>query len=349
MKPFGTVCFIGLTLLFSCESGSISPCQTTAVSLYERAQFECGTAVDLTKLFSDENYSRVVDRQFNSISAENIMKADALHPSENVYHFDQADQLATYCVENGKRLHGHTLVWHQQLPDWILNFEGSREDWDRLLENHISEIVGHFKGRVASWDVVNEAFNEDGTLRNSVWKRNLGPSYIEKAFIYAHRADSNAKLFYNDYGLSLNPVKRKAVLNFFNNLKAKGVPVDGIGMQMHIFNGFPENVKISEAINDVWQQDYRVHISELDISINPTGEEMHSPPQNELERQADKYVYVFQTYDRIPEKYKYGITVWGVGDGDSWIRDYYDRDDYPLLFDENYQPKRAFCKLISIL
>ena len=345
----GAVLTIGILFSSACREEEMTPCSIQDKRLVDGVDFYCGNVVDLNRMGANLDYARIVNTQFNSVTAENIMKPAFLHPSENLFHWTEADQLADYCASHSKRLHGHTLIWHQQLPPWMLNFRGDQTAWENMMREHIFQIVNHFKGKVSSWDVVNEAFNDDGTLRNSIWKKNLGSSYLEKAFQYAHEADPAAKLFYNDYSLVINPVKRKAVLSFLNSLKAKGVPIDGIGLQMHLFNGFPENVEISNAIDEVWKNDYLVHISELDISINPFSQALDKAPQEELVRQAEKYLYIFKTYDRIPASYYFGITIWGVGDRDSWIRYFYNRADFPLLFDDNYQPKRAYCKLIADL
>lgn len=349
MKRIIALIIIGILFNSSCRKEEISHCNIQDKSLADCVNFYCGNVVDLNRMSFNLDYERIVNTQFNSVTAENIMKPESLHPSENTFYWTEADRLADYCASNSKRLHGHTLIWHQQLPHWMLNFQGDKTDWEHMMREHIFQIVNHFKGKVTSWDVVNEAFNDDGTLRNSIWKENIGSSYIEKAFQYAHEADPDAKLFYNDYSITLNPVKRKAILSFLNNLKARGIPIDGIGAQMHIFNGFPENIEISNAIDDIWKNDYLVHISELDISINPFSKQIKEAPKGELIRQAEKYLYIFKTYDKIPDRYKFGITIWGVGDSDSWIRSHYNRDDFPLLFDDNYQPKNAYCKLISKL
>ena len=345
------ITLLGIIILFSCsdQKEAVFPCNLQDKRLFDCVNFYCGSVVDLNRVRANPDYEKIVKTQFNSVTAENIMKPAFLHPNENTYNWTEADQLADFCKANFKRLHGHTLIWHQQLPQWMLNFQGSKTDWDNMMKEHIFQIVNHFKGKVTSWDVVNEAFNDDGTLRNSIWKKNIGDSYIAKAFQYAHEADPDAKLFYNDYSVVINPIKRKAILNFLNNLRAKGIPVDGVGIQMHIFNGFPENAEISSSMDDIWRNDYLIHISELDISMNPLSQQMQEAPQNELTRQAEKYLYIFNAYGRIPYKYKFGITIWGIGDSDSWIRYFYNRDDYPLLFDDDYLPKPAFCKLISDL
>ena len=159
MNRFQILSFISLFFITSCEKEDISPCKNLNNKLTEKVNFYCGTAVDLPRIFNNQNYNLIVSSQFNSVTAENCMKPDNLHPNEKTFNWMEADQLADYCAANAKRLHGHTLIWHQQLPDWILNYQGSKSDWEKLFEYHIYEIVSHFKGRVASWDVVNEAFN----------------------------------------------------------------------------------------------------------------------------------------------------------------------------------------------
>ena len=261
----------------SCSKQEVDICHITDNVLHARTDFPIGVAVKLEELKHNQPYENIVTTQFNSITPENIFKPSYLHPEQGVFFWTEADELVDYCVQNNKRLHGHTLIWHLQLPDWIKQFNGTTSQWDNLMKTHVQTIVNHFKGKVSGWDVVNEAFNDNGTLRNNIWKQHLGSGYIEKAFQYAHEADPNAKLFYNDYSISANTKKRTAVLNFLNNLKFKGVPIDGIGMQMHISTAFPENFEISAALNDIWKSDYQIHLSELDLSINPYSQHMPSP------------------------------------------------------------------------
>jgi endo-1,4-beta-xylanase len=335
--------------LVSCSVEPAPDCTLQENQLYSRADFPVGVAVAPAKLLPNSQYQKIVSTQFNSITPENIFKPQYLHPFPNVFVWDAADALAEFCATTNKRLHGHTLVWHDQLPPWIEEFHGTTAEWDTLLKNHIQTIVRHFRGKVHAWDVVNEAFNADGTLRNSVWKQNLGAGYIEKAFRYAHAADPKVKLFYNDFNLAISPNKRKAILRFLNTLKLRGVPIDGIGSQMHIAVGFPENSEITKSLMEIYQSDYLVHISELDISVNPFSQDMKQPSEKLLQRQADKAAFIANIYRQIPQRYQYGITWWGVGDQDSWIPSNFDRDDFPLLFDEHYQPKPVYCQLLNVL
>lgn len=336
-------------LALACSKGNVEPCDLSSGRLYQKVNFPVGVAVEPEALYNLPPYSNIVQGQYNSITAETIMKPEHLHPFEGVYFWGEADSLARYCEANNKRLHGHTLIWHQQLPQWIINFEGDRAAWDALLKDHVQTIVTHFRGRVSGWDVVNEAFNDDGTMRSTVWHEHLGSSYIEKAFRYAREADPDAKLFYNDYSLALNPKKRRAVMTLLTDLRAKGVPIDGIGMQGHIFIGFPEVSEFVSTMNEIWRSGFSVHVSELDVSMNPFGREMPLASETDLNRQANVILQIFQAYRQVPSQYQYGITFWGVGDADSWIRSYFARDDYPLMFDDQYRAKPAYCKLLEHL
>lgn len=318
------------------------------VPLYTYFKYPIGVAIEPLELNSNTNYSIVATRQYNSITPENIFKPSYLHPERNLFYWDQADSLVTFCNKKNKRLHGHTLIWHQQLPDWITSFNGNEEEWNDLFKKHIQTIISHFKGKVAAWDVVNEAFTEDGTLRNTIWLQKIGPSYIEKAFIYAKETDNNVLLFYNDFNLEFNPTKLNTVISYFNSLRNRGVKVDGIGLQMHISIQYPELSQIAKALKNTASNNYKIHLSELDISVNPTGKGVDLNSDIFI-RQANLLKSIVKLYDELPKEYQYGITFWGVSDANSWIRNFYKRIDYPLLFDENYQPKPAYCYLKQAL
>ena len=330
-------------LLVACRKEPGGPCDASQ-PLYAAYPFPVGVAVNTDALDANPAYEAVAARQFNSVTPENIFKPSYLHPGAQDYEWGEADQLAAYCQAHQQRLHGHTLVWHQQLPRWMREFAGSPADWEQLLQDHIQTICRHFRGRVSSWDVVNEAFEADGTLRNTIWRAHLGDGYLEKAFRYAHAADPDARLFYNDYDLESNPVKRRAVLTLLQTLRQRGVPVHGLGMQLHISILHPENTQIAEALREVQQSGLLVHLSEIDVATNPLGN-AGEPTAERLQRQADKLAFVVRTYGELPRAQQYGITFWGVSDRDSWIRGYYHRADYPLLFDDYYQPKPAYCAL----
>jgi endo-1,4-beta-xylanase len=336
-----------IILITSCEKTDIEKCDDSQ-SLYSFSDFPIGVAIDMNELFNDNQYYEIAVKQFNSVTPENIFKPSYLHPNENYFNWAEADRLVEFCQTNNKRLHGHTLIWHNQLPDWMKNFQGNQSEWELMFKEHIQTICFHFKGEIKSWDVVNEAFNDNGTLRNTIWKQKIGSSYIEKAFMYAHEADPDALLFYNDYDIALNETKRKAILNLLNNLRQRGVPIHGIGMQMHISIMHPENKQIADAFKEISDNGFKIHLSEIDISVNPLSKEIE--PSIELfERQANKLAAITLLYKEIPSRYQYGMTFWGVSDRNSWIREHFNRDDYPLLFDDNYDPKPVYCKFKEML
>lgn len=333
-----------MLVLAACQKEKIGQCAATQ-ALYAHYPFPIGAAINTDELYRNQPYQELAVGQFNSVTPENSFKPNALHPGPNDYAWDEADQLAAFCRQHGQRLHGHTLLWHQALPGWLWAFRGTTAQWEELFKAHIQTICRHFRGQVASWDVVNEAFEADGTLRNTLWKQHLGSSYLEKAFRYAHEADPAALLFYNDYDLDSNPVKRRAVLSWLATMRQRGVPVHGLGVQLHISILNPENSQIAEALHELQQTGLPIHLSEVDVSVNPLGKPVEPTPEL-LQRQADKLAFVVRTYQELPRAQQYGITFWGISDRHTWIRSYFHRDDYPLLFDDSYQPKPAYCRLL---
>jgi endo-1,4-beta-xylanase len=345
-RTFTQLIFLSITMLqFNACKKEVpeTPCSTDE-GLYRKSTFPIGAAINIDTLNSGSSYKKIATDQFNSVTAENIFKPAYLHPQEHLYDWVRADQLVGYCEYHQKRIHGHTLIWHEQLPAWMNNYEGNAEEWEAMMKEHIQTIVTHFKGKVAAWDVLNEAFNDDGTLRHTIWLEHLGPGYIEKAYQYAKEADPDALLFYNDYLLEMNPAKRKAVLDYFNAMKNRGMPIDGIGLQMHVSIHYPEMEQFADALAEISAQGYKIHLSELDISLNPFNQTFNLS-DDLLRQQAAVLATIVQHYKSVPSAQQYGITFWGISDRDSWIRYYFHREDYPLLFDENYQPKPAYCKL----
>lgn len=345
IKQTITIFFAFLFFILSCrkKENNSSSCSTDT-PLHNYFKYPVGVAIEPLELNSNPDYRLIATEQYNSITPENIFKPSYLHPDKNLFYWDEADSLVSFCKNNNKRVHGHTLIWHQQLPSWIETFDGNEQEWNDLFKNHIQTIVAHFKNKVIAWDVVNEAFNEDGTLRNTIWLQKIGPSYIEKAFIYADEADNNTLLFYNDFNLEFNPTKLNAVTSYFNALRNRGVRVDGIGLQMHISIQYPEVSQIASALKKAASHYYKIHLSELDISVNPTGKGVDLNSDVFIQ-QANLLQSIVKLYNELPEEYQYGITFWGVSDANSWIRSFYNRIDYPLLFNENYLPKPAYCNL----
>lgn len=329
--------------LVCCRKAPLAQCNATQ-SLFSVYPFPVGVAINPDELTPNSDYKRIATQHFNSVTPENIFKPSYLHPGPGQYEWTRADQLVAFCQAYNQQLHGHTLIWHQQLPGWMTGFSGSQADWEAMFRDHIQTICRHFRGQVGSWDVVNEAFEADGTLRSTIWSQHLGSSYLEKAFRYAHDADPDALLFYNDYDLESNPVKRRAVLAWLQTMRQRGVPVHGLGLQVHISLVSPENTQLAEALRETQKTGLQLHLSEIDVAINPLGQAI-TPTPALLQRQADKLAFLVRTYQELPRAQQFGITFWGISDRNTWLRSYYHRDEYPLLFDDNYQPKPAFCLL----
>ena len=310
-------------------------------SLYKMVPFPMGAAVAINLVKNNAKYSGIVTKEFNSITAENAMKFSGLHPAENTFFWTDADYLVAYAQTNNKRLHGHTLNWYQSMPTWVTNFSGDSTAWEKMLKTHIQTVVAHFKGKVAAWDVVNEYFNDNGTVRNSLWVQKLGEDYIARCFQYANQADPDVLLFYNDYGHEYSTAKRTAITNMIASFKTRGIPIHGIGLQFHLSVGQPD-ANISAAIASAAATGLQVHISELDIRLNANKAQTFPFTTTMASQQAAKYEHVVKAYKSILAAQQYGITTWNVTDADSWIPNWQGAPDYPLPFDANYQRKEAY-------
>jgi len=315
-------------------------------NLYKLMPFPMGASVGISLMKNNAKYTEVVRKEFNSITAENAMKFRALHPAENTYQWADADFLVDFAQKNGKRLHGHTLNWYQYLPAWVNNFSGDSIAWENMLKDHIQTVVTHFKGKVTSWDVVNEYFNDDGTIRPSVWVKNLGPDYIARCFQYAHEADPAALLFYNDYGHEYSSAKRTAIGKLINSFKERKSPIHGIGMQFHM-TYTQTDANITAAIDFAAATGLKVHISELDVRVNNNKVQGLTFTDAMAAQQADRYRQVIKTYNAIPKSQQFGITTWNVGDADSWVPSWQGAPDWPLPFDANYLRKPAYKAIIE--
>ncbi|MEV0352373.1 endo-1,4-beta-xylanase [Nonomuraea sp. NPDC050680] len=278
---------------------------------------------------NDSTYVATWDREFNAVTPENEMKWDATEPSRGSFTFGSADQIVSHAQGKGMRIRGHTLVWHNQLPGWVQGLS-SANDVRTAMVNHINGVMGHYKGKIYAWDVVNEAFADGGavgTLRSSVFQQRLGNGFIEEAFRAARAADPDAKLCYNDYNIDdANAAKTRGVYNMVMDFKARGVPIDCVGLQSH-FGAVPSNYQQNIAQFAALGVD--VQITELDIGGSGSV-------------QADAYRRVTQACMAVPRCT--GATVWGVTDKYSWRS-----GDTPLLFDGNFSKKPAYDAVLSVL
>ena len=242
-----------------------------------------GTCVSSSHL-TDRNYVETLIREFSVVTTENELKFEIVHPSPNTYVFEPADRIISLAEANGMKVRGHTLVWHAQLPSLIVNGNFTKEEWKNILREHILTVVGRYRGRIWAWDVVNEAIDDTGSLRDTVWLRNIGPEYIELAFRWAQEADPGALLFYNDYGIEEVNAKSDAVYRLIKELLERNVPIHGVGFQMHVSLDNPPNPqKVAENIKHFTDLGLQVHITEMDVRIKLPATE------DELIRQAQVY------------------------------------------------------------
>jgi endo-1,4-beta-xylanase len=316
--------------------------------LKDAIAFRLGASVNPRLLSENEAYRGIASNEFTSITAENHMKMMLVHPAADRFDFSKGDEIVAFASATGKRIHGHTLVWHNQVPQWMKDFKGDQKAWEDLLKHHIQTVVGHYRGKVAGWDVVNESFLDDGSLRSSLWADHI-PDYIAKSLLWAHEADPNATLFYNDYGQDGHPKKMQAILNLVADLKSRQIPIHGIGLQMHI-NVDSKRTQIEEVITKSAQTGLAVHFSEVDVAVNPKNNPEFVYDEKASAAQMELYKFLFKSFQSIPMKQQYGITFWNISDKDSWLRGYFKRPkEYPLLFDENYAKKPAYTELTKSL
>jgi endo-1,4-beta-xylanase len=312
----------------------------------------------------------LVKAQFDSISPENVLKWEMVHPEPGRYDFDLPDKYVAFGEKNHMFVVGHTLVWHHQTPKWVFeDGKGNPVDRETLLKRmreHIQTVVGRYKGHVNGWDVVNEALNDDGTLRQTPWLKIIGEEYIAKAFGYAHEADPKAELYYNEFALE-NEAKRNGVIELLRKLRAQGVPVAGVGLQGHYGIDWPPVDRLEAAIAAFAKLGVKVMITELDVDVLPPAMQYRgadislnvalqpklnpytnglpdSVQQTLAKRYADLFA-VFLKHRGVLSR----VTFWGVTDASSWLNNWpvRGRTNYPLLFDREGRPKPAFDAVIE--
>ncbi|SEQ64077.1 endo-1,4-beta-xylanase [Microlunatus flavus] len=297
-----------------------------------------GTAVDTAALADDATYASAVAKQFNTITPENVMKWEVVEPERGKLDFTEADKLVDFARAHKQKVRGHTLVWHSQLPAWLTKGvdDGSitKKQLRRILKQHIATEVGHFKGDIWAWDVVNEAFNDDGTLRDSLWLRELGPGYIADAFRWAHKADKKAILFYNDYNTEgINP-KSDAVYKLVKELRSEGVPIEAVGVQGHLSTDYPLPADMQANLHRFGKLGLKTAVTEADVRI--------TLPASAAEVQAQDNGYSYMLQSCLLERSCISFTVWGFTDKYSWIPGVFPGEGQANLYDESYQPKSAY-------
>ena len=308
---------------------------------------------------ADKIGAELIAAQFNQISPENVLKFSLTQPAADRYTFDAADHYVEFGVSHKMQIVGHNLVWHSQTGPWVFQAaDGKPADRDTLLarmRDHIRTVVGRYKGKIHGWDVVNEAVDEDGSLRKSPWQIGIGDDYIAKAFEFAHEADPDAQLYYNDYNLE-KPAKRAGVIKVVKDLQARGLRIDAIGNQAHWRLDTPTMADIEEALTDLHSTGLKVMYSELDINLLPNVGRDADPaianpyanglPDDKQQALAKRYGDIFGLIVKHHE-WITRVTFWGLSDADSWLNR--GRMNYPLLWDRQRQPKPAFQAVVDVL
>ncbi|MBN2009331.1 endo-1,4-beta-xylanase [candidate division KSB1 bacterium] len=360
-----TICLTTVLISTSCSK------QPTTLKDAFQNYYLFGTAINVRhirgKLPED---MAIVMREFNTITPENMLKWEKVHPEPDRFNFGPVDSMMAFAEKNGLHVIGHTLIWHSQTPGWVFKYDdgepATREFLLQRMKHHIETVVDRYKGRILGWDVVNEAIDDNGELRNSKWREIIGDDYIQKAFEYARAADPDAQLYYNDYDM-WKPVKRNAVVKLVSELQAQGVKVDGIGLQGHWGMDYPIISLGDSAIAAYAALGVNVLITELDISPLPnpwafTGADIskrfqltdetnpwpNGLPDSMQTALADRYAELFELFNKYDKNIS-RVTFWGVSDGMSWLNNYpiRGRTNYPLLFDRNHQPKRAYYAVLN--
>lgn len=366
-KHLATASFCGI-LAAACAGGTT---QTKEIGLKDVVgnKFLVGAALNVRQSSgADTSSLKIVKRHFNSIVAENCMKSEEIQPREGEFFFDEADKFVNFGIENNMSIIGHCLIWHSQCPDWFFTDDKgnnvSPEILRQRMKTHISTVVGRYKGKIKGWDVVNEAIVEDGSYRKSKFYEILGEEFIPLAFQYAHEADPNAELYYNDYGMNVKG-RREGVVKLIRSLKGKGLRIDAVGMQGHMGMDYPDIKEFEESMLAFAAEGVKVMITEWDMSalptarqsanisdtvafrksLNPYPDALPDSVNTAWNKRMDEFFTLFEKHSDIVTR----VTAWGVSDGDSWKNDFpvRGRKDYPLLFDRNYQPKDFIRKMIE--
>ena len=361
--------FILATVLAISSCTKIYKKPETAVTIKDayKENFYIGTALSQSQIEEkDPMVTALISKEFNSITPENIMKSMFTHPEKDRFDFKLSDKYVAFGEKHNMFIHGHTLIWHSQLAPWMAQIKDSATMAD-MMTNHITTIVSKYKGRIDSWDVVNEALNEDGTLRKSVFLNSYGKDFLTLAFKLAAKADPKTDLYYNDYNLC-NAKKRKGAVDMIKNLQKNGAKIDGVGEQGHWNLTSPSLDEIEQTILDFSALGIKVAFTELDITVLPSpwdvvgadvnqrseaNEKMNPYPKvlpDSVQKQlAARYEAVFKLFLKHQDKIS-RVTLWGVNDSQSWLNDWpiRGRTNYPLLFDREFKPKEAYYSILKL-
>jgi endo-1,4-beta-xylanase len=328
---------------------------------YYLTYFPIGVAVSPRALKTDE--AQLILKQFNSMTPENVMKMGPIHPKENEYYWKDADSIAAFAKRNNLKLRGHTLCWHNQAPRWFFTDSATgkqvtKEVLLQRLKDHITTVVKIYKGVIYAWDVVNEVISDKPGeyFRNSDFYKICGEDFVAKAFQFAHEADPDALLFYNDYN-EIDPVKREKIFKLVKGLKDAGIPIHGIGLQGHWAINEPSEQQLDSTLGRFAELGLKIQITELDISVYPkehNARERRSADYDTLftAEKENKQIELYKMCFRLFRKYRNtisGVTFWNISDRHSWLDNFpvRGRKDYPLLFDKDLKPKKVYWEVVK--
>lgn len=352
VDAFGTVraVALGVALIVAAagDSGTLADTATVAVdpplrSLASAHHLLVGVAVDVNALHSDAQYRQKLASEYSSVTPEWVMKFGTIHPGPNQYSFDAADSLVSFALANGMAVHGHTLVWGDALPQWITRGTFTRDQLLQVLKEHIATVVGRYRGKVATWDVVNEVV-DDTTLRNTLWLKVIGPAYIDSAFVWARRADPAAKLYLNETHAEGLNAKANTTLTLVQGLRARAIPIDGVGFQAHftLTPPPPSAADLAANLARFVNAGFDVRVSEMDVRV------ADGAPVSALDQQAAVYRDMLDACLQV-SPHCVAFTTWGFTDRHSWIPKFYPGFGRALPFDASYASKPAYTALLTRL
>jgi len=363
-KTFATVILLASLSCSSTKNSGSTDDLPSLKKLYKK-DFTVGTALNTPQIEErDPQAAALIAKQFNTATPENIMKAEIIHPQWDTYNFELADKMVAYCKKNGIQVNAHTLIWHSQMPAFARRIKDV-DSFKTFFSNHINTVASRYDGKVFSWDVVNEALNEDGTMRKSPFSQKLGDDFVTEAFRLAQAAAPNTELYYNDYN-NEQPAKRAGCIALIKKIQSAGVRIDGVGIQGHWHIGKIPLKDIEESIQQYSALGLKVMFTELDIEVlqrNFQGADVNQRmradstsnpyvkglPDSVQQQLADDYKALFQLFLKYKNNVE-RVTFWGVNDGQSWLNGWPipGRTNYPLLFDRNFKPKPAFYSVVSL-
>ncbi|WP_282075583.1 endo-1,4-beta-xylanase [Maribacter aquivivus] len=356
-------------LMIGCGEKKTTPEVQKEPTLKEafKSNFLIGSAVNDNLVSKKDSLGeQIVLTEYNTITPENSMKWMYMEPEQGKFEFETADKYIDFSTKNDIAFIGHNLVWHSQLAGWVEKIE-SKEELSASLKNHVQTVAARYSGKIHGWDVVNEALNEDGTLRNSLFLKQLGPDYLINSFKWAQEADPKAELYYNDYNMTRQE-KRAGAIKLAKDIQASGARIDGIGMQAHWGLEDPTLEEIETSILEYSDLGIQVMITEFDITVLPNpwdldgaevsqnfeGSEHMNPYTKELPdsvntQLAQRYKDIFSLFKKHSDKIS-RVTFWGINDGVSWLNSWpiEDRTNYPLLFDREYNRKPAYYSVLEV-